>query len=277
MLTGGGSLLLGARETAERIIGAKTRLGRPAALAGAPEAATAPQFSVAVGVLQIAARDRSAVRRAASRTRLAVGQTFGKGTVQTIQPLNHGELKLTLAKFYRVSGQSTQHQGVVPDIRYPALVDTSEIGESSLPAAMPWDRIDAVIGKAQDPLQPFISELEARHAQRTARDPEFLYIRERLALSQELANARTVSLNEDKRRAWQDSVEKRRLDLENQLRSARGEEPLAKLDEEDNSEAKEDQDLPPEKDAFLTESGHVLLDYLGLRTAMAAHGQPGAR
>ena len=47
------------------------------------------------------------------------GQTFGKGTVQTIQPLNHGELKLTLAKFYRVSGQSTQHRGVVPDIAYP--------------------------------------------------------------------------------------------------------------------------------------------------------------
>ena len=67
------------------------------------------------------------------------GQTFGKGTVQTIQPLNHGELKLTLAKFYRVSGQSTQHQGVLPDIAYPDIVDTKEIGESALPEAMPWD------------------------------------------------------------------------------------------------------------------------------------------
>jgi carboxyl-terminal processing protease len=69
------------------------------------------------------------------------GQTFGKGTVQTIQPLNHGELKLTLAKFYRVSGQSTQHQGVLPDIDYPSLIDTKEIGESALPEAMPWDTI----------------------------------------------------------------------------------------------------------------------------------------
>ena len=59
------------------------------------------------------------------------GQTFGKGTVQTIQPLNHGELKLTLAKFYRVSGQSTQHQGVLPDIAYPDIVDTKEIGEAA--------------------------------------------------------------------------------------------------------------------------------------------------
>lgn len=73
------------------------------------------------------------------------GQTFGKGTVQTIQPLNHGELKLTLAKFYRVSGQSTQHQGVIPDISYPSIVDDKEIGESALPDSMPWDTIRPVV------------------------------------------------------------------------------------------------------------------------------------
>lgn len=59
VLTGGGSLLVGARETAERIIGVKTRLGRPAALSGAPEAATAPQFAAAVGIVQIAARRKA--------------------------------------------------------------------------------------------------------------------------------------------------------------------------------------------------------------------------
>ncbi len=84
VLTGGGSLLLGARETAERIIGAKTRLGRPAALAGAPEAATAPQFSVAVGVLQIAARERAETRRAAPRPRLAAGQSLGKNVIGNV-------------------------------------------------------------------------------------------------------------------------------------------------------------------------------------------------
>ncbi|MEJ6656590.1 MAG: S41 family peptidase, partial [Pseudomonas sp.] len=69
---------------------------------------------------------------------LVIGEpTFGKGTVQSIQPLNHGELKFTLAKFYRVSGQSTQNRGVVPDITYPSLLDTVEIGESSLPRALP--------------------------------------------------------------------------------------------------------------------------------------------
>ena len=61
------------------------------------------------------------------------GQTYGKGTVQSIQPLNHGQLKLTLAKFYRVSGQSTQNQGVIPDIKFPSLYDGRDIGESKLP------------------------------------------------------------------------------------------------------------------------------------------------
>ncbi len=203
------------------------------------------------------------------RALIVGGQTFGKGTVQTMQPLNHGELKLTLAKFYRVSGQSTQHQGVLPDISYPALVDTSEIGESSLPAAMPWDRIDPVINPVRDPLQPFISELAARHAQRTAGNPEFLYIRDRISLSQELAAEKSITLNEEKRRAWQESIEQRRLALENRLRTSRGEAALVKLEDEEAEEQK-DEKLPPEKDAFLTESGHILLDYLSLRSPVAS-------
>jgi carboxyl-terminal processing protease len=90
-------------------------------------------------------------RHAGLPPRLIIGgQTFGKGTVQTIQPLNHGELKLTLAKFYRVSGQSTQHQGVLPDIDYPSIIDTKEIGESALPEAMPWDTIRPAIKPASD-------------------------------------------------------------------------------------------------------------------------------
>lgn len=114
------------------------------------------------------------------------GQTFGKGTVQTIQPLNHGELKLTLAKFYRVSGQSTQHQGVLPDIDYPSIIDTKEIGESALPEAMPWDTIKAAIKPAVDPFKPYISQLKSEHDVRTAKDAEFVFIRDKLALAQKL-------------------------------------------------------------------------------------------
>jgi len=114
------------------------------------------------------------------------GQTFGKGTVQTIQPLNHGELKLTLAKFYRVSGQSTQHQGVLPDIDYPSIIDTKEIGESALPEAMPWDTIRPVVKPAADPFKPYLAQLKAQHEARSDKDAEFTYIRDRLALTQKL-------------------------------------------------------------------------------------------
>nr|BFE95065.1 hypothetical protein GCM10020185_56010 [Pseudomonas brassicacearum subsp. brassicacearum] len=114
------------------------------------------------------------------------GQTFGKGTVQTIQPLNHGELKLTLAKFYRVSGQSTQHQGVLPDIDYPSIIDTKEIGESALPEAMPWDTIRPAIKPAVDPFKPFLAQLKSEHDTRTAQDAEFVFIRDKLALAQKL-------------------------------------------------------------------------------------------
>lgn len=81
VLTGGGSLLLGARETAERIIGVKTRLGRPAPLSGAPEAATAPQFAVAFGVLQHAARLKAEHRLATMRPRLQATLGASRGLI----------------------------------------------------------------------------------------------------------------------------------------------------------------------------------------------------
>jgi len=204
------------------------------------------------------------------RALIVGGQTFGKGTVQTVQPLNHGELKLTLAKFYRVSGQSTQHQGVIPDISYPAEVDTKEIGESALPEAMPWDSIRAAINPDMNPFKPFLAELKARHDTRTGDNPDFVFTRDRLALTQELMHETTVSLNEEKRRAQQDRIEKRQLALENALRSAKGEEPLAKLEREDeNTPHIEPEKVKPEDDAYLAESGRILLDYLGLENSVA--------
>ena len=204
------------------------------------------------------------------RALIVGGQTFGKGTVQTVQPLNHGELKLTLAKFYRVSGQSTQHQGVIPDVSYPAEVDTKEIGESALPEAMPWDSIRAAVQPGSNPFKPFLAELKARHEARTNDNPDFVYTRDRLALAQELMHETTISLNEEKRRAQQERIEKQQLALENQLRKAKGEEPLAKLARDEETTAHpEEEKVKPEDDAFLSESGRILLDYLGLQKAVA--------
>ncbi|HTN30181.1 MAG TPA: carboxy terminal-processing peptidase [Pseudomonas sp.] len=200
-------------------------------------------------------------------------QTFGKGTVQSIQPLNHGELKLTLAKFYRVSGQSTQHQGVVPDILYPSDVDTDEIGESALPEAMPWDRIHPAIRPETDPFKPFLTDLKTRHDARAAQNPDFVFTRERLQLSQELMKETRVSLNETQRRSQQAGIEARQLKLENTRRLARGEEPLKKIKSEDeDTPSPHDADKPkPEEDAYLAETGHILLDYLTLDSRVAKH------
>ncbi|WP_165497304.1 carboxy terminal-processing peptidase [Phytopseudomonas dryadis] len=199
------------------------------------------------------------------------GQTFGKGTVQTIQPLNHGELKLTLAKFYRVSGQSTQHQGVIPDILYPDVMDNKEIGESALPEAMPWDSIRPAIKPELDPIKPFLTELKSRYDNRTANNPDFNFARERLALSQELMSEKTVSLNEAKRRAQQADIENRQLAIENSRRSAKGETLLTELKKEDEDALlpSEDEKTKPEDDAYLAETGHILIDYLKLNATLA--------
>ncbi|MDP3848792.1 MAG: carboxy terminal-processing peptidase [Pseudomonas sp.] len=198
------------------------------------------------------------------------GQTFGKGTVQTIQPLNHGELKLTLAKFYRVSGQSTQHQGVLPDIEYPAIVDTKQIGESALPAAMPWDSIRPAIKPEVDPFKPFLAELKSRHEARTAKAPDFVFTRDSLALAQQLMHETTVSLNETTRRAQHADIEGKQLAMENTRRKAKGEEQLKELKKVDEDATPvEEPKTKPEDDAYLSETGLILLDYLGLRPAVA--------
>ena len=196
------------------------------------------------------------------------GQTFGKGTVQTIQPLNHGELKLTLAKFYRVSGQSTQHQGVIPDISYPADMDITEIGESALPEAMPWDSIKPALEPSNDPFKPFIAELIARHDARTDNDPDFVFSRARLALNQRLMQDTKVSLNEVERRAQYAKIEKKQLAIENARRVQKGEEQLKTLINEDEDDhiatLEKDKKLKPEDDAYLAETGRILLDWLSL-------------
>lgn len=197
------------------------------------------------------------------------GQTFGKGTVQSVQPLNHGELKLTMAKFYRVSGQSTQHQGVLPDIGYPASFDLKQIGESALPAAMPWDSIRPAIRSRGNPFAPLLAELKARHEARTANDPDFVFVRENLELAKSLQQETQVSLNEEQRRQQQQRIEQRQLALENARRKAKGEPLLSALKQDEENSADDQEDVSPDKDAFLAESGRILLDYLNLRSALA--------
>ncbi|MEH6564831.1 MAG: carboxy terminal-processing peptidase [Halopseudomonas sp.] len=202
---------------------------------------------------------------------LVIGEpTFGKGTVQSIQPLNHGELKLTLAKFYRVSGQSTQHRGVVPDIGYPSLLDSKEIGESALPHAMPWDTIPPARYSSSQQLKPFLQQLQKDHEVRAAKDPDFIYTLARLGLDDEIKARTTLPLNEDKRKQQQNDYESRLLVMENARRTAKGEEPLKTLEKEDPADevALHNSD-DEEPDAFLIETGQILIDLLQLEHQVA--------
>lgn len=153
-------------------------------------------------------------------------QTFGKGTVQTLIPLNRGQLKITAAKFYRISGQSTQHHGVLPDVSFPAMFDAEQIGESSLEDAMIGDTIQPAIYDHSESIQALLPELQRRHELRVEDNVDFSYYRAISAKSKEASQRTHLSLNEQTRRNEKAEDDQWRLDLENSLRAAKGK-PLA--------------------------------------------------
>lgn len=197
---------------------------------------------------------------------LVVGETtFGKGTVQAVLPLGHGQFKLTQSKFYRVSGDSTQHKGVVPDIVFPAEHDPEKIGESALADAQPWDRIAAVAyQKEGDPgfLLPRINE---RHEKRIAAAPDFVFLKENLLALRQAQQKKQVSLKESVRRQERQNLEREQLERENRRRVAKGLPPIEKLDKE-KTEDGADRD-PADPDPYLDESGNVLMDFIEINAA----------
>ena len=113
---------------------------------------------------------------------LVIGDpTFGKGTVQTLIDLNRfakakdpsGQLKLTIAKFYRVNGSSTQNRGITPDIAFPSAFGSDEVGESAQQHALPWDEIKPTRYQGSRYLTGLVPELAQRYQARLAHDPAF--------------------------------------------------------------------------------------------------------
>ena len=198
-------------------------------------------------------------------------QTFGKGTVQTLVPLSRGQLKITAAKFYRVSGQSTQHQGVLPDIEFPESYDAERIGESSLDDAMPWDVIQPAVYQQTTQIQTLLPELQELHDTRTADHPDFNYMRSFSARVKENGQRTHLSLKESTRTQEKEEDDLWRLNLENSRRVAKGEEPVDSLDALDELlQADEDEEeIDPMEDPLLTESGKILLDLIGLSHQVA--------
>lgn len=194
-------------------------------------------------------------------------RTFGKGTVQALLPLSHGELKLTESKFYRISGDSTQDRGVLPDVDFPAIYDPKDVGESSLKNPLPWDTIAPARHRFYGDITAIKKHLEQLHQARTSNDPDFVYLKEELALIDSTRDRKSISLNENERIAERDRIRKQRLALENRRREAKGLKAVKSLDDDkapdpadEAADGTTETKDSPEDDLLAMEAAKVLLD-----------------
>jgi carboxyl-terminal processing protease len=200
------------------------------------------------------------------RRGIVIGQqTFGKGTVQNLYPLDQyvrrvpepglGQLTLTVGKYYRVTGGSTQNKGVVPDIALPSAVDPDEIGENSRDGALPWDQIDATRFRAAGPLDAAIAYLTQHEVERMQGDPDVRYLIGDIQASVEIRSQKSVSLNLNSRKAEREREQKDQLVRENVRRAAEGLPAAESLDK-----------IKPEEipDVLLKQASQVLADYISL-------------
>jgi len=204
-----------------------------------------------------------------------IGQkTFGKGTVQNLYSLDQylqpegdmgfGQLTLTIGKYYRVTGESTQHRGVDPDITLPSPIDEHQVGESVRDSALPWDTIQTTRFRPGDPLDNTIHSLTATHAERAKDDPNYLYLLRNIEDDVAEREQKSVSLNIDVRREQRESERQRALALENERRGALGLEPAASL---------EDLETDERPDVQLDQAADIVTDLAQLREIERAPAQ----
>lgn len=158
-------------------------------------------------------------------------QTFGKGTVQNLIDLNRlasgqrnelGQVKLTIAKYYRVNGGSVQNLGVVPDIEFPSFIEANEFGESSEPNALPWDKIDPTEFSLYDNFSSILPVLLKNHNQRMNDNIEYQQLIDEIREYRENRKRTTFSLNLSERMKENLEIENKKFERENELRKAKG-------------------------------------------------------
>lgn len=228
-------------------------------------------------------------------------QTFGKGTVQNLTDLDQlaqnekpsfGELKMTIAEFFRINGGSTQLRGVTPDIQFPHSVDFADFGESSYDNALPWTKIAPSQYQPVANLKPLVPQLTQMHGARAAKDPSWQLLLDELAAANKLHDQKTISLDYAVRDA-----ERTKLDAQEAAfkarRKALGDVSAANLRPDDGLQPGErslQSDLAREKaakdakDTELDETAHILADEVDLihgNTKLASEvlpykGVPGA-
>jgi carboxyl-terminal processing protease len=218
--------------------------------------------------------------------------SFGKGTVQTMVDLDRiaknrkpefGELKMTVAQFFRVNGGTTQLRGVKPDILFPAVSDADDFGESSFDNALPWAQIGAADYTPAGDLKSVIPVLAALHKARVEKDKDFQYLKQDLAESMRERKKDLVSLNESVRRKERDAQEARLKSRESRLNAGNGAHghALGKKSARDTGDAIWDDGLQTDernlskelaeeklqknaKDILLDEAVHIVSDEVGV-------------
>ena len=196
-------------------------------------------------------------------------QTYGKGTVQNLIDLNKisrnssnkfGQLKLTIAKYYRINGGSTQRLGVTPDITFPSYIDPNDFGESSEISALPWDKINPTNYKMFNNLNDIISKLQSFSENRRNNDPEFQYLKEDIRDYKNSKKQKYISLNEEVRKQKKDEEDEKEFQRENERRKRKG----LKLLEKGEVPEKSDED----NDIFLTETATIVTDMIKLSSEL---------
>ena len=194
--------------------------------------------------------------------------TFGKGTVQNIVDLNRfvrikgedlGRLKTTIMQFFRISGGSNQHKGVIPDITFPTYTHTEETGERSLDNALPWDQVQpARFVMASAPVNNY-GKAKAAHEQRIKDDRLFQLLLDEMELSYQASNTKVVSLLESRRKTERDGLIHDRLKIKNEIRKIEGLEPIP---ENADLEVLENDEKEEPVDVLLNEAANVLHDLI---------------
>ena len=200
---------------------------------------------------------------------IVVGQrTFGKGTVQSLENLSEGQIKITESKYYRVNGTSTQNKGVLPDIELPSTWDIESVGESSYPTALSWDVIRPYRHKKFKMDAGLIDQVIDRFEFRLSDEPNLNYlkkIRNRYDLNK---NKKLLSLNIEDRKIQKELRKSWLLEIENERRLAIGLNAFASYDElEKNNDDDNNTNINSinlKSDYQLIETTNIMNDYLNL-------------
>ena len=205
---------------------------------------------------------------------IVLGQrTFGKGTVQSLESISKGQIKITESKYYRIDGSSTQNKGVLPDIELLSTWDIETVGESSYPTALEWDTVRPYRHKKFDFDADKVFEIKNLYSQRLTTSPNLKYlgeVRDRYYLNKD---KKLLSLNLETRKSEKEARKDWLLQIENKRREGLGLEIFSTyedLDENNKENENTNNDIDFKRDYLLIESTNIINDYLNLDNKLLA-------